>query len=696
MIRLYTLLCIIPHLSLPLPSANAALLPRVNRPFKLPGLVFAEPAARSVVEVVPFKDPHRGHAGLHHTLGVVKRLVEDHDSMVEVSEEAIQDLLDQINRLQEQVSGMLAADSADGPSTQQTGGQAGSQSPQLPGGSSNAPSQGDQPYELPPQPVETGLPSPAAAAGPSEVPVGSNVPTKPTSPEQPLPQPSNAPSQPNASEQSGAQAQADEQADGSSGGSPENSTEGSGENPTAVPNRDSGDDSTRNDEAEPDRQPSDESVEQPSQARPGEVDEPSKAKFKDVAQDNPSSSHSDHQSAKPSAGQSNSQSAEQEFLPTDQSVPGQTELPSSTISDHQPTRTSGNLVAEESTTQSSGLPGGVFKETPGSVLPSPSDEAFLSEQTKDSASEENQQPQQTMDPDCLVQDVVSGVPILRRNANCTPGHSSTSTDSVEDATPVTALASISQTGTDAQTKRSTAEAQSSQQGNEQQTTDSTATTIQELQQAVGPTVSSTSDLVMTTAQPTGSQPTSIQTSQKLGTLVFTRVRTRSTTVKATTTRTQFVHAERPSSSPAISGLVFKENTDETVDEDGNIVSVHGSTDGKLTAGSETDGQTNERQTPSATWLSQITSQRESGLGTATTPFSTSGATTRMPTTDVLWSDRSASATPGPAADLEASPRPMLLFNSTSANATYQTTPPLSGFRTVSKPTKSLAERGRMW
>ncbi|CVK92631.1 uncharacterized protein FMAN_07524 [Fusarium mangiferae] len=178
MIRLYILLWLLPCLFLTTPFTHAALLPRLKASFRLPGVVFSEPVARSF-KVVPFKElpgeSHHGH-GLRQTLGLVKRLVEDQGDMVEVTEEALQELLDQINKLHEQVNSMMPSGATDKQPTQGTGtssgGQSG-QSDQLPAGSSDEFTGSEQSDE----PVPSGKASvsiPGVASDPSEAPVVSD------------------------------------------------------------------------------------------------------------------------------------------------------------------------------------------------------------------------------------------------------------------------------------------------------------------------------------------------------------------------------------------------------------------------------------------------------------------------------------------------------------------------------------------
>ncbi|UZP35978.1 hypothetical protein NXS19_003794 [Fusarium pseudograminearum] len=172
MIRLYILLCLLPCLLLTAPFTRAALLPRLKTPFKLPGAVFTEPETRSL-KVVPFKElpgqSHHGHR-LHHTLSLVKRLVEDQGDMIEVTEEALEELLSQINRLHDQVNGMMPSGAPDKQPSRETSASSNGQPGQLPAGSSDGSSSDGQPEQLPKQSAEAEVPDPADIPGPSEVP----------------------------------------------------------------------------------------------------------------------------------------------------------------------------------------------------------------------------------------------------------------------------------------------------------------------------------------------------------------------------------------------------------------------------------------------------------------------------------------------------------------------------------------------
>lgn len=93
-------------------------------------------AVPPVLDVKPFLEPRNDHDHMLHALDLVRRLVDDQGSMVEVSEQDLQSLLDQINSLQAQVNGLLpippTSTLPDQQSTTQPGDDPGNQISELP------------------------------------------------------------------------------------------------------------------------------------------------------------------------------------------------------------------------------------------------------------------------------------------------------------------------------------------------------------------------------------------------------------------------------------------------------------------------------------------------------------------------------------------------------------------------------------
>ncbi|KAJ3519982.1 hypothetical protein NM208_g13909 [Fusarium decemcellulare] len=679
MIKLHALLYIIPHLPLTLRPAHAAILPHINVPFKLPGLVFTEPAARSVVEVVPFKETRHGHPGLHHTLSAVKRLVENRGYMVEVSEETIQELLDQINRLQEQVSGMIPSGTAEKQPPQQEGNQPGNQAGQLPEGSSALPSVGDQPDGLPTQPGKIGSSDSeseeAELAGPSATlpltngPGEFSLPRQTDAPNAAIP-PQPSPNQSNASKLPGTLGQSDGQADAVVSGLSENSTQGpSGTpaNPTIVG---ASIDSIETDNTQLEEPSGVNTAELPQESSPGQIDNGPSGQSDDQPHDKSADSRTGDQLKETSDGdgqpvrQSNGlPSSQLEELSTrlTYQIQRQTVATFSTTLNNQPTITFSNLPSiptgtkldGEGNTESSGLPGGAFKENPDRAPQATSSDTTTLGQSKDVTSEERQQPATTLEPDCPDEDVVSDLPIIRRNANCTPSSRSSVNDPAQGSLPAASSASINQPEPSTQTAPSFTATESPEQAVVQAGTSSTMISIENSSQAAT-IVSPTSVFETATAEPTIAETQSTQQTKKLRTLVFTSVLTRSSTVKATTTYTEFFHIGQPTWPASISGLVFKETIEETLGESGRVTSVN-----------ESEEKTRESTSFEGTYGNN-------------TPTTTESSTTST----------------APASIPESSSEPWLRFNTASANMTYYTTP-TSGFRTMSKPTRSLAERGHL-
>ncbi|KAL2687173.1 hypothetical protein Neosp_004726 [[Neocosmospora] mangrovei] len=806
MVRLCTLLCIVPHLPLPLLHTHAALIPRVDVPAESPGAVSTVPATKPPIKVTPFKQPRHGFPKLHRTLGMVKRLVEENGFMVEVSEQDLRDVLDQINKLQDQVSNMFSPDSQNQGSSQPGVGQPSRESGQLPSGSSNTPSNENLPTELPAQPNRTGLPD----SGPTKVPIvsdtdiRSNLPGQPNIPNSVVaPLPSSSFNLPSAPEQPGpsGQGQSDDQADtvaskrpGNSDGEPANlPTELPGENPN---NTSPGGPETRPSVVESAQQPK-ESFPRQSAEEPSESKVPSEERL-GVKPNGQSISLLDEPT-----GQLDEPAAQT----ANQQPQGQAELHSGTIPGTQPTGSPNNVPADQTSAlpngqvngEPSGLPGGIFVEDPDNVPDSSPGQAQVL------GTEGDKQPSQTIDPSCL-EDEVSGQPNVRRNINCAPGVISSATElghvssvmtthgsatqralgvqtelgtqstlgiqtainaeatlessaalgspstqgleatlDIETAfgtqttpdplaTPNTQEALNSeatlaieaafntQTAPDAQTAFDTLTtisiqtqldtqtafdtptapdtqatldvqavsdtqttglggAETSQRTTEQPVTTSAASSIDNSQVSA----STESPATLTTAmavQQTLTQYTTTRETVQLRTLVFTSVLTRSSRVKWTTTRTEFIHIGQPTESPTIPGLVFKEDPDMTLDGD------EGPTLTSENSGSSTDENISQSMAPSTAEASESTSFQESGINTAVTLL-TDSIITRLSTTNKDWSGISTPATAAPTS----SPRPLLPLNAATANATYTTT--ASGFRTMAKQTRSLMEREEM-
>ncbi|KAI8673953.1 hypothetical protein NCS55_00717700 [Fusarium keratoplasticum] len=440
MVRLYTLLSIVPHLPLPLPYAHAALLPRVDVPSESPGAVSTVPATKPAIKVTPFKQPRHGFPKLHRTLSVVKRLVEENGFMVEVSEEALRDVLDQINRLQDQVSSMFSPDSQDKGSPQPGVGQPGRESGQLPSGSSNTPSNENLPAELPTQPNRTGLPDSGETSGPSKVPIVSDTDTRSNLPGQPNipntivpPLPSSSFNLPSAPEQPGqaGQGQSDDQADTVASELPGNSDGEPASLPTEVPGGDLNNVSASSAETQPSRV---ESAQQPKESlprQPGEEPGDSKVPSEERLGVQPNG-----QSMSLLDEQPTGQPGEPAAQTANQQPQGQADLHSGTIPGSRPTGAPNNVPEDQSSAlpdgqvngEPSGLPGGVFVEGPDKVSGSSPGETTSIGQAQIPGTEGGQQPSQTIDPSCLDEDEVSGQPNVRRNINCAPGVSSSATD----------------------------------------------------------------------------------------------------------------------------------------------------------------------------------------------------------------------------------------------------------------------------
>ncbi|RSL66967.1 hypothetical protein CEP54_003525 [Fusarium duplospermum] len=464
MVRLYTLLSIIPHLPLPFPYAHAALLPRVNVPSEPPGVVSTAPSAKPAIKVVPFIEPRHGFPKLHRTLSVVKRLVEENGYMVEVSEEALQDVLDQINKLQDQVSSMFSPDSRNKGSSQPGVGQPGRESGQLPSGSFDTPSNENLPAELPAQPNRTGLPNSGEIPGPSQVPIvsepslRSNLPGQPNIPNtvvQPLPSSSfNSPSVPGQPGPAG-QGQPSDQADAVASELPGNSDGEPASLPTELPGEDSNNDSTGSTETRPSGI---ESAQQPKESlpeQPGEESVEPKSPSEKQAEAQPNG-----QIASLLGEQPTGQLAEPAAQTANQQGQGQTELHSGTVAGTQPTGSPNNvpgghisaLPDEQVKGEPSGLPGGVFVEDPDNVPGSGPYETTSIGQAQIQETEGGQQPSQTIDPNYLDEDEVSGQPNVHQNINYAPGIRSSATEPGRASSTITTHGSTTRIAPNIQTE----------------------------------------------------------------------------------------------------------------------------------------------------------------------------------------------------------------------------------------------------
>ncbi|KAL6363343.1 hypothetical protein LRP88_02755 [Fusarium phalaenopsidis] len=467
MVRLCTLLSIVPHLPLPLPYAHAALLPRVDVPSESPGAVSTAPATNPAIKVTPFKQPRHGFPKLHRTLSVVKRLVEENGFMVEVSEEALRDVLDQINRLQDQVSSMFSPDSQNKGSPQPGVGQPGRESGQLPSGSSNTPSNENLPAELPAQPNRTGLPDSGETSGPSKAPIvsdtdiRSNLSGQPSIPNTIVPPlPSSSFNLPSAPEQPGpaGQGQSDDQADTVASELPGNSDGEPASFPTVVPGEDLNNISASSAETRPSGV---ESAQQPKESLPRQPgEEPSESK---VPSEERLGLQPNGQSISLLDEQPTGQLNEPAAQTANQQPQGQAELHSGTAPGTRPTGSPNNVPEDQASAlpdgqvngEPSGLPGGVFVEDPDNVPGSSPGETTFIGQAQIPGTEGGQQPSQTIDPSCLDEDEVSDQPNVRRNINCAPGVSSTATDPSRVSSVMTTHGSATQRVLDVQTELGT-------------------------------------------------------------------------------------------------------------------------------------------------------------------------------------------------------------------------------------------------
>ncbi|KAM0398142.1 hypothetical protein HYE67_010884 [Fusarium culmorum] len=627
MIRLYILLCLLPCLLLTAPFTRAALLPRLKTPFKLPGAVFTKPETRSL-KVVPFKElpgqSHHGHR-LHHTLSLVKRLVEDQGDMVEVTEEALEELLSQINRLHDQVNGMMPSGAPDKQPSRETGASSNGQPGQLPASSSDGSSDGSsndgQPEQLPQQSAEAEVPDPAEVSGPSEVPPIVSKPSLRSELPAPTdevdtvhePQPPNAPDQPDVpgpSQTKGFEKQSD------------STLAAAAANPTQAAN-----DKSANPPGEAEAEESSGDDTAVALTEPADVSENKKTLQSDDLPNNAVAQPTGEAQA-PTGTQANTA---EDVKPTEEP---QDEDSSSGSSDND-------------TGEPSAIPGGAFVEGSDGILQTLSSDASPAEQTGDPARKETQE-SPPPDDECIEDEEVSGLPVTRRNPNCTPGNRSPAIDPTQDASATPSLVATAETGP----------AQIA----------ATASELANLEPTKGDSPVATR--VEGPAPALETEATLEQTSPSLTTLVFTSVTTTSSTILITTTHTEIVDANEPTRSFKAPGHVFKEDEDEGAGATFNK-------DGKLAAEDSDDEDTPD------------TSLQETPLGTEVTPETTSLRTTTMAmTTTISLSYRS--TMPTPEATQNFVPDALVPSAIIRGNGTYDATP-ASGFKTI-RSTASRAER----
>ncbi|KAM0254119.1 hypothetical protein ACHAP5_000105 [Fusarium lateritium] len=616
MIRLYILLCLLPCLLLTIPFTHAALLPRLKDSFKLPGVVFTEPVARSF-EVVPFKklpqQPHHSH-GLHHTISLVKRLVEDQGEMVEVTEESLQELLNQINRLKDQVNGMMPSGTSDPQASGESGASSEGQPGQLPAGSPDGSSGDDQPKQLPAPSAQTDVPRLDGPPGPSEIPVV----TDPS-------QPSKAdaavtvvePQVPGASGQLDAPGQLQtEEADRQ-----ENTV-------LAAP------------AANPTQAANDESANLPSEAQPERLPGDS-ATGTLVESANVSGAGGAIQSGD-LPNNAAVQPASQVQVPAETQISTAVEIePTSESQDEDISSTSDEQNAEET----SAAPGGAFVENPDDSVGTLSD-AISARQTGSSVPEETEKPLQASNDECVEEDEVSGLPIMRRIPNCTPGSIPSASESAQES-----LVTLTLVPTPAATG-----AEKAAPALEIEATSTPTSKAGDSQKLAAPTIISSPPDVARPEPSNGMQFSVSGSSLSLRTVVFTSVITRSSTIEMTTTYTEFVNANQPTLSLKAPGHVFKEDAESTFNKDGKLALQDGDEEEII--------QETHRETPLAM---ETTPNKITNRATVTSSW--------RPTTTISLSRASILTTPEPAQ--ESSPGSPVSFD--------------SGFKTMPRSTASFAE-----
>ncbi|QGI64490.1 hypothetical protein CEK26_008444 [Fusarium fujikuroi] len=641
MIRLYILLWLLPCLFLTTPLTHAALLPRLKASFRLPGVVFSEPVARSF-KVVPFKEipgeAHHGH-GLRQTLGLVKRLVEDQGDMVAVTEEALQELLDQINKLHEQVNSMMPSGATDKQPTLGTGtssgGQSG-QSDQLPAGSSDE-STGSEQSEEPAPSGKASVSRPGVASDPSEAPVVSDPSLR-----SPLlsqadvativeSQAPGAPAQLHASQiDTGRQAKTDLAQPAA--------------NPTQVINGES-----TNSKPEAER----------LSGNSAAVTLPEGAGASGKGDVVKSGGRSKNAVAQPTgeiqASMGTQLSTAQDVKPTEEGKAKDPRISS----------------AKQAPEASSTAPGEAFVENPDNVVQTVTTNVSFGGQTSTSATKETQRPSGAKDDD--------------RNPNCTPGGRIESASEPAQDTTITVVlvptpeedpskASATESWTQiTEDSPATAKAEGAAPALETEATSTPDINAGDSQQLAAPTLLSNPSAV------SAPEPTALS----LRTLVFTSVLTRSSTILVTTVRTEFVNANQPTASLKAPGHVFKEDEDTGTNaafNKGGKLALEGSVNEESTPGTNIHNQ--DRLENSTNHL--IETLRGTPLALETKAILTTTTTTiSLSHVDVM-------TTPEPSQEARSISSPSS-HDAGGINETFHATPN-SGFRTIPRSSASLAER----
>ncbi|KAF4943809.1 hypothetical protein FGADI_13149 [Fusarium gaditjirri] len=629
MIRLYILLCLLPCLLLTTPFAHATLLPHLKASFRLPGVVFNEPVARSI-KVVPFKElpgeSRHGH-GLHHTLGLVKRLVEDQGDMVEVTEEALQELLDQINKLHEQVNSMMPSGAMDKQPTLGTdassGGQS-SQSDQVPPTSSDESTGSEQSQQQPASSRKADVPRPGVASGPSEVPVVSDPSLQSSLPSQAAtvvePQAPGASAQQDAS-------QIDTRRQAQPASNPTQTVNGKSTNPSSEPKAErlSGNSAAV-------------TLPEGADASGGRGAVESGGRPKNAV-------------AQPT-GEVQASTGNQLSTPQDVEPTGEGKAKSPSIS-------SVNQVTDATST----APRGAFVENPDNVVQTATTNVTFGGQTRTSATKETQRPSRAKDDEYINE--VSDLPIIPQNSNYTPGSRIKSASKPAQDTTITLVlvptpeedpsqASATESGTrTTEDSPATVKAEGAVPGLETKATSTPNINAGDSQQLAA--------LTLLSNPSAGPEPTALS----LRTLVFTSVLTRSSTIFATTVRTEFVNANQPTASSKAPGHMFKE------DEDADTNAAFNK-DGKLAL----EESVNEESTSET--------RRGTSLAFETTAIQTTTTTTiSLSHVDVMTTH-----------EPNQEPLPLSSVPSHGAggiNGTFHATPN-SGFRTIPRSSASLAER----
>ncbi|KAF4996528.1 hypothetical protein FGRMN_4457 [Fusarium graminum] len=617
MLRLYILFCLLPCLLLTIPFTYGALLPRLEPPFKLPGISFTEPVERSI-KVVPFKElpskPHSSH-GLRHTISLVKRLVEDQGEMVEVTEDSLQELLDQISKLKEQVDAMMPSGESGRQPSAESGASSEGQPGQLPAGSPDGSSEGDQPEQPSVPSVQVGTSKLKALPGPSEVPV--------------VLDPSERPSLPSKADKAAVTA-VDPEDSGTSGqvGVPVPLQ-------TKEPNRKENTELAVS-SANPTQVANDESANTPSETRlrgfpsdsaAGALAETAAVTGKDTALqagDLPNKAI-----AQPASEAQNPAKTQLSIAPESGPTEDSQDQDTSSQSEEQD--------AEETTA----VPGGAFVEDADDPIGSLSG-ATSAGQTGSSPSK-TQKLSLATDDECIEKKEVSGLPLKRRIPNCTPSSSPFTNESAQESLiTLTLIPTPATTGA----------------------------------KKVAPALETEATLTLTTkpGSPTAArfQLSVSGSSLSLRTLVFTSVLTRSSTIKATTTYTEFVNVSQPTRSLKAPGHVFKEDAEATFNKDGKL-SIQ-----------DDDEDEMMQETPQGTPLPLGTTP----IKVTSRPTVTSSL---RPTTTISLSKAGTFTTLEPTQ--ESWPRSPVSSESGSTSGSFSITP-TTGFKTMPRSTASLAERAQ--